>query len=390
MSRPPSPPTPTGGRRSNRMLPRSACCRSRPEPGSRGRSKRRPPLRKAPGARPPPARTPSSSRPRGPARPWLPSSGPSTGSPPAPRPTTRCTAAGSSTSPRSRPSPSTSSATSEHLSPASGRPPNASALELPDIRVAIRTGDTPTDERRQFARKPPDVLITTPESLFLLLTAQAREALRGVETVIIDEVHAVAGTKRGAHLALSLERLDALLERPARRIGLSATVRPVDEVARFLGGTRDVVVVQPPSAKTVELEVVVPVADLSELGTVHRRDQRVRRRRRTPHARSGRTSRSASPTWSRRTARPSSSRTHAAWPRSSARDSTRSMRSGAAASEARARSRARPTAQCGEPTSASGADHGAERGEPRSRLDPRPRPPRQREPRATRCSSRRS
>ncbi len=139
--------------------------------------------------------------------------------------------------------------------------------ELPDIQVAIRTGDTPADERRRFARKPPDVLITTPESLFLLLTAQSREALRGVETVIVDEVHAVAGTKRGAHLALSLERLDALLERPARRIGLSATVRPVEEVARFLGGTRDVVVVQPPSSKTVELEVVVPVADLSELGT---------------------------------------------------------------------------------------------------------------------------
>ncbi len=139
--------------------------------------------------------------------------------------------------------------------------------ELPDIQVAIRTGDTPADERRRFARKPPDVLITTPESLFLLLTSQAREALRGVETVIVDEVHAVAGTKRGAHLALSLERLDALLERPARRIGLSATVRPVEEVARFLGGTRDVVVVQPPSSKSVELQVVVPVADLSELGT---------------------------------------------------------------------------------------------------------------------------
>ena len=109
-------------------------------------------------------------------------------------------------------------------------------LPEPEITVGVRSGDTPADERRRLARTPPDILITTPESLFLLLTSQARESLRGVETVIVDEVHAVAGTKRGAHLALSLERLDALLERPAQRIGLSATVRPVEEVARFLGG----------------------------------------------------------------------------------------------------------------------------------------------------------
>ena len=99
-------------------------------------------------------------------------------------------------------------------------------LPAPEITVGMRSGDTPADERRAFARRPPDILITTPESLFLLLTQPAREALRGVETVIVDEVHAVAGTKRGAHLALSLDRLDALLERPAQRIGLSATVRP--------------------------------------------------------------------------------------------------------------------------------------------------------------------
>src|SRR5689334_20814497 len=136
----------------------------------------------------------------------------------------------------------------------------------PDITVGMRTGDTPADERRSFSRTPPDILITTPESLFLILTSQARESLRGVETVIVDEVHAVAGTKRGAHLALTLERLDQLLERPAQRIGLSATVRPVEEVARFLGGPHDVEVVQPPSAKTVELEVVVPVEDMTELG----------------------------------------------------------------------------------------------------------------------------
>ncbi|WP_322780576.1 DEAD/DEAH box helicase, partial [Frankia sp. Cas4] len=92
-------------------------------------------------------------------------------------------------------------------------------LPEPDVRVGIRSGDTPAGERRALGRLPPDVLITTPESLFLILTSQARESLRAVETVIVDEVHAVAGTKRGAHLALSLERLDALLERPAQRVG---------------------------------------------------------------------------------------------------------------------------------------------------------------------------
>jgi ATP-dependent Lhr-like helicase len=144
----------------------------------------------------------------------------------------------------------------------------AARLELPppDITVGIRSGDTPQDERRRFATKPPDILITTPESLFLMLTSRAREALRGVETVIIDEVHAVAATKRGAHLALSLERLDALLEKPAQRVGLSATVRPVDEVAAFLGGSHPVTVVHPPSDKRIELEVVVPVEDMSALG----------------------------------------------------------------------------------------------------------------------------
>ena len=144
-------------------------------------------------------------------------------------------------------------------------------LPEPDIRVAIRSGDTPAEQRRTFTRHPPDVLITTPESLFLLLTSAAREALRGIEAVIVDEIHAVCGTKRGAHLALSLERLDVLLPRPAQRIGLSATVRPVPEVARFLvgggAGGRPVAVVQPPAVKTVELEIVVPVEDMSALGT---------------------------------------------------------------------------------------------------------------------------
>ncbi|MEU8248532.1 DEAD/DEAH box helicase [Nonomuraea sp. NPDC048916] len=138
-------------------------------------------------------------------------------------------------------------------------------LPVPEISVAIRSGDTPAEDRRRFAARPSDILITTPESLFLLLTSQARDALRGVRTVIVDEVHAVAATKRGAHLALSLERLDALLERPAQRIGLSATVRPVSEVATFLGGARPAAVVQPPSEKRIEVEVVVPVEDMTEM-----------------------------------------------------------------------------------------------------------------------------
>lgn len=138
-------------------------------------------------------------------------------------------------------------------------------LPVPEISVAIRSGDTSTEDRRRFATRPSDILITTPESLFLILTSQAREALRGVETVIIDEVHAVAATKRGAHLALSMERLDALLPKPAQRIGLSATVRPVGEVATFLGGARPAMVVQPPSDKVIEVDVVVPVEDMAEL-----------------------------------------------------------------------------------------------------------------------------
>ncbi|HEX2179199.1 MAG TPA: helicase-related protein, partial [Actinomycetota bacterium] len=136
----------------------------------------------------------------------------------------------------------------------------------PDITVGMRTGDTPADERRSFARTPPDILITTPESLFLMLISSAREALSGVETVIVDEVHAVAGTKRGAHLALSLERLDSLLDKPAQRIGLSATVRPLKEVAKFLGGQREVTIVNPPSNKEFDLTVVVPVEDMAEMG----------------------------------------------------------------------------------------------------------------------------
>lgn len=103
--------------------------------------------------------------------------------------------------------------------------------------IAIRTGDTPAAERARFQREPADILITTPESLYLLLTSNAREALRGIETIIVDEIHALVPTKRGAHLAVSLERLTALCEHPPQRIGLSATQRPLEEVARFLGGS---------------------------------------------------------------------------------------------------------------------------------------------------------
>jgi ATP-dependent Lhr-like helicase len=155
-----------------------------------------------------------------------------------------------------------------------------SGVSLPDIIVSTRTGDTPQEERRQLARKPPDILITTPESLYLLLTSQAGEALSSVETVIVDEVHAVAATKRGAHLALSLERLDLLVRRaggpPPQRIGLSATQRPLSEVGRFLGGRsrdaagswafRPVRIVDAGVRKQLELEVVVPVEDMGELG----------------------------------------------------------------------------------------------------------------------------
>jgi len=153
--------------------------------------------------------------------------------------------------------------------PLTGIRRTASRLGLaePDITVGVRSGDTPAAERRSIATTPPDILITTPESLFLMLTSAARDTLRNVRTVIVDEVHAVAATKRGAHLALSLERLDTLLaEGPAQRIGLSATVRPVDEVSAFLGGGRPVQVVQPTVSKIVDVRVEVPVQDMASLG----------------------------------------------------------------------------------------------------------------------------
>jgi len=171
--------------------------------------------------------------------------------------------------------------------------------------IAVRTGDTPAQERARFQRDPADILITTPESLYLLLTSNAREALRSIETVIIDEIHALVPTKRGAHLALSLERLSELTPSPPQRIGLSATQRPLDEVARFLGGAaissakprrasaaaprpldseaavhdeftsrrlapefRPVTIVDTSQKKNLELTIEVPVEDMAKLGEI--------------------------------------------------------------------------------------------------------------------------
>ncbi len=154
----------------------------------------------------------------------------------------------------------------------------AERLDLPfhPPTVGMRTGDTSSQDRRRMIRHPPDLLITTPESLYLLLTSQARETLQGIEAVIIDEIHAMAASKRGAHLALSLERLDAVTDRPVQRIGLSATQRPLEEVARFLGGfspgsgpdraPRAVTIVDAGVRKLLDLEVIVPVDDMGALG----------------------------------------------------------------------------------------------------------------------------
>ena len=136
----------------------------------------------------------------------------------------------------------------------------------PNISVGVRSGDTPARERRQLISNPPDILITTPESLYLMLTSTARNTLAGVTTVIVDEIHNLAATKRGAHLAVSLERLDALLEKPAQRIGLSATVENPEAVARFLGGIQPVTIMSRPVAKEWDLRLSVPVPDMAALG----------------------------------------------------------------------------------------------------------------------------
>lgn len=184
------------------------------------------------------------------------------------------------------------------------------AADLRDTRywapaVSIRTGDTPASERARFQREPSDILITTPESIYLLLTSKAREALRSVDTVIVDEIHALVPNKRGSHLALSLERLEAIARKPLQRIGLSATQRPLDEVARFLGGARTddprvatswsngdrpfamagpesldltsdlapasyrpVTIIDAGQPKPLELRIEVPVEDMARLGEI--------------------------------------------------------------------------------------------------------------------------
>ena len=149
-------------------------------------------------------------------------------------------------------------------------------VQVHEPTVGVRTGDTSADERRRLVRRPPNILITTPESLFLMLTSQARQTLATVEHVIIDEIHAVAASKRGSHLMVSLERLEELCEHSPQRIALSATQRPLDEIARFLGGftagpggsavPRPVTVVDAGARKELEVEVVVPVADMASLG----------------------------------------------------------------------------------------------------------------------------
>jgi len=133
-----------------------------------------------------------------------------------------------------------------------------------ELRVAVRTGDTPQTERAEMLRHPPDILITTPESLYLMLTSRARENLKGVRTLILDEVHAVAGTKRGAHLALSVERLERLVDQPFQRIGLSATQRPLEEIGRFVSGAREIELVDAGTAKELDLQVVMPLEDMRE------------------------------------------------------------------------------------------------------------------------------
>jgi ATP-dependent Lhr-like helicase len=146
---------------------------------------------------------------------------------------------------------------------------------LPQLSTFLRTGDTPAEDRRRMERNPPDILITTPESLYLMLTSAVRSVLRTVRWVILDEVHAVAGAKRGAHLALSLERLEEITDVSPQRIGLSATQRPLETIATFLGGgtvggeiwaPRPVTMIDVPQDRDLDLEIVVPVEDMNEPG----------------------------------------------------------------------------------------------------------------------------
>ena len=145
------------------------------------------------------------------------------------------------------------------------------------ISVGVRSGDTPARERRRLRNHPPSILITTPESLYLMLTSAVRETLRTVETVIVDEIHSFAGSKRGTHLAVSLERLDDLLGRPAQRIGLSATVSPPEEVARFLGGPHPVTIISDDGRATPEVTVSVPVENMARIPAISDRRTRMER-----------------------------------------------------------------------------------------------------------------
>src|SRR5260370_1038156 len=140
-------------------------------------------------------------------------------------------------------------------------------LGLPDvaIRTLVRTGDTPAAERQEMVKRPPHILVTTPESFYLILTSErARDMLRSVRTVIVDEIHAVARDKRGSHLALSLERLAALTGRPLQRIGLSATQRPIEEIAQFLAGSGRALpaIVDSGHARTLDLAIEIPSSPL--------------------------------------------------------------------------------------------------------------------------------
>jgi ATP-dependent Lhr-like helicase len=158
----------------------------------------------------------------------------------------------------------------------------AEGIELPEIRTAVRTGDTPQSERQKMGKAPPHVLVTTPESLYVLLTSEGgRKLLRGARTVIVDEIHAVARDKRGSHLALSLERLEVLCAARPVRIGLSATQRPVEEIARFLVGTARVgedgtprcAIVDVGRGRQVDVGIEVPGTDLSAVASKEQRDE---------------------------------------------------------------------------------------------------------------------
>src|SRR5437667_5790339 len=143
-------------------------------------------------------------------------------------------------------------------------------LLMPEIRTAVRTGDTLMKDRQAMLRRPPHILVTTPESFYILLTAEkSRAILRDVETVIVDDIHAVADDKRGVHLSLSLERLEALTHRPPVRIGLSATQKPIEEIAHFLtgNGRPDPVIVNIGHKRHLDLAIEVPASALGAVST---------------------------------------------------------------------------------------------------------------------------